>query len=350
MLSERYRNMSEDELKKRIAKAKKKLGADVVILCHHYQRDEIFEFADFTGDSFKLARAGAEAKQAKKIVFCGVHFMAESARILASKEQRVYQPEPTAGCPMADLAPIDEVEEFWEQLGASTDLSKVVPVTYMNSSVEVKAFCGRHGGIVCTSSNAGKIFDWAFKRGEKILFIPDENLGRNTARGKGIVGEHTMLAGLLRHSVPRHDIQDVKVILWPGYCHVHTYFTLEHIEVARAKYPNAKIIVHPECREEVVLASDEFGSTEQILNYVKMSPSGSTIFVGTEINMVGRLSRMFPGKKILPLARSLCPNMFKISLGNLCWTLEEFPEENEIKVAEDVAGSARVALERMLSA
>ena len=351
ILPEKYQGISEEELKDRIRVQKDKWGADLVILGHHYQRDEVYQFADFTGDSFKLAQDAARQGNARYIVFCGVNFMAEAARILCSDSQRVFLPDHDAGCPMADMATLEEVEDAWDVLSRITDISEIIPVTYMNSSAAIKAFCGAHGGIVCTSSNAGKIFDWAFSKGEKILFFPDEHLGRNTAREKGIPGKDVSLWKREEDngSLSENDIAGAKVIVWNSYCHVHTHFMIDHIIEARKKYPDAKVIVHPECPEEVVMNSDASGSTEQIIRYVEAAAAGSTIIVGTEVNMVGRLAGRHKNKRVFPLDRSLCPNMFKISLADLCWTLEELGSVNKVHVPTEIAENARIALERMLS-
>lgn len=358
ILPEKYQGISESELKSRIKAVKDKLGTELVILGHHYQRDDVYDFADFTGDSFKLSQDAARQKMAKYIIFCGVHFMAEAARILCSKEQRVFLPDVDAGCPMAEMAALEDVETAWDDISKATDIKKVIPITYMNSSAAIKAFCGRNNGIVCTSSNAGKAFDWALDRGEKIFFLPDEHLGRNTARTKGIsheqiivwylANENTKIRKYENTRTREHENTRTRVILWPGFCHVHTYFTVEHVQEARKKYPDGKIIVHPECPEEVVLLCDATGSTEQIKEYVENAPKNSTVIVGTEVNMVGRLAKSNPGKNVVPLARSLCPNMFKISLNDLCWTLEELGNVNEILVDEKIAKDAGTALQRML--
>ncbi len=296
MLPESYIGLGEGELRERILKAKKRLGQELVILGHHYQRDEVIAFADFRGDSFALSKAASEQKNAKYIVFCGVHFMAEAARILAAPHQKVILPNIYAGCPMSDMAHADDVENAWNELGKKLDMKKVIPIVYMNSEAALKAFCGRHGGIVCTSSNAPRTFDWAFSRGEKIFFFPDEHLARNTARIKGIGKDEIQF-----WNSSTHQLINSQLLLWPGFCHVHTYFNLEQILEARAKYPGCKVIVHPECKEEVVLASDESGSTEGICKYVKSAAKGETIVIGTEINLVARLAKENPDKKIVPL-------------------------------------------------
>lgn len=350
ILPDKYQGLDEDELKLRILHVKKRLGDKLVILGHHYQRDDVFQFADLTGDSFKLSQDAAMQENARYIVFCGVHFMAESAKILCDEDQRVFLPDLAAGCPMAEMASLEDVEAAWTSLSEITDISKVVPITYMNSQADIKAFCGLNDGAVCTSSNAGKIFKWAFERGEKIFFLPDQHLGRNTARSMGITGDQVVMVKPeeFECGLTKEDVARSRVILWNGFCHVHTFFTLEHVREMREKYLGCKIIVHPECPEEVVLAVDATGSTEQIKKYVDDAAQGSLIVVGTEVNMVNRLSLQNPGKTIVPLARSLCPNMFKISLNDLLWTLEEIGKVNEIFVEEDITIQARIALQKML--
>ncbi|MBI2093002.1 MAG: quinolinate synthase NadA [Deltaproteobacteria bacterium] len=354
---------------RRISVAKSKLGRKLVILGHHYQREEVIKFADFLGDSYGLSKIASEQKEADFIVFCGVHFMAEAAKILARPNQRVFHPDLTAGCPMADMAELDDVETAWIELAKITDIKKVIPIAYMNTTAELKAFCGANGGLICTSSNAQSAFDWAFARGEKIFFFPDEHLGRNTARKKGIEREKISIwnnvachcepekgEAISRTQLNSEDcfapLAMTKILLWPGFCHVHTYFTAMHVKEARKKYPDCKIIVHPECREDVVLASDENASTEGICKFVAAAPQGATIVVGTEINLVSRLVHENPDKNVVPLARSLCPNMFKISLQDICWMVESLAKGeyvNEVIVPNDVSKSARIALDRMLT-
>jgi len=348
ILPEEYQGINEEELTNRIQAVRDRLGKELVILGHHYQRDSVYNFADFTGDSFKLAKDASEQKDAKYIIFCGVNFMSDAARILASKDQRVFLPDIYAGCPMADLAPIGEVEYAWEQLSKMTDIKEAIPVTYMNSTAAIKAFCGANGGAVCTSSNAKKIFEWAFTQGRKIFFLPDEHLGRNTAFDMGIDDVVLWKKNVECGGLEKGDVEKSRVIVWNGFCHVHTIFSLDHITEARINYPDSKIIVHPECLREVVDAADASGSTEQIRRYVEEAPEGSTIVVGTEINMVSRLAADNPTKTVVPLFRSLCPNMFKISLNDLCWTLEKLGEVNEITVDPEMAENARLALQRML--
>lgn len=347
MFPELYQKLTDAELKERISKAKERLGKRLVILGHHYQREEVIRFADFKGDSFGLSKIASEQKEAEFIVFCGVHFMAEAAKILARPKQKVYLPDMTAGCPMADMASVDEVEDAWVILSEMMDIGKVIPITYMNSVAALKAFCGRNNGIVCTSSNAPKAFEWAFAKGNTVFFFPDEHLGRNTARKLGIKGEEISMWDKTR--VPEY--QSARVLIWPGFCHVHTHFTVADVGEACKKYPDCKIIVHPECREEVIIAAGESGSTEEICKFVERQQKGVTIIVGTEINLISRLAKENPDKNILPLSRSLCPNMFKISLKNLCYVLDSITEGNfvnEITLSSDVMGDARVALQRML--
>ena len=345
-----YQSLGKDELKARISDVKKRYGKRLLILGHFYQQDEVIEFADHQGDSLTLARAGAENKDAEYIVFCGVHFMAESSCILARKGQHVFMPDPTAGCPLADMADIEQVETAWKALSRSHKSEDIIPVTYINSSAELKAFCGKNGGVVCTSSNAGKAFDWALKQKQKIFFFPDENLGRNTADARGFKNGDMVVWDPLKTDggVDSKSLAQAKVILWMGDCHVHTYFKLEHVKNARQKYPGCKIIVHPECTRNVVKEADAAGSTSFLKKYAEDAPPGSTVVVGTEINLVNRLSRQNPDKKIVPLARSLCPNMFKTSLSDLCYTLEGLPNINEVRVPDYIIKDAKIALQRML--
>lgn len=348
MLPSSYIGLDEGELRERISSAKKRLGKELVILGHHYQRDEVIEFADLRGDSFALSKAASEQKKAKYIVFCGVHFMAEAARILAGPKQHVLLPNALAGCPMSEMARAEDVENAWDELGAKgLDMDRVIPIVYMNSEARLKAFCGEHNGIVCTSSNAPRCFDWAFTRGDRIFFFPDEHLARNTARGKGIRKEDVEF-----WDSSRLTAHGSRVLLWHGFCHVHTFFTVEHINEARRKYPGCKIIVHPECPEAVVMAADESGSTEGICKFVSSQPKGTTVVIGTEINLVSRLARESGDVKVVPLARSLCPNMFKLSPADLCYTLESLVDGrliNEITLPDDIVRGARLALDRMLS-
>ncbi|MFH1653757.1 MAG: quinolinate synthase NadA [Pseudomonadota bacterium] len=350
MIPDKYLNMSPEDLKKRIAKVKKKLGEELFILSHYYQRDEIVEFADAVGDSYQLAKVGSENGKAKYIVFCGVRFMAEVASVLAKPDQKVFLPDPLAGCPLADLADIEQVESAWvelEKLGIANDLT---PVTYINSSAELKSFCGRNGGATCTSSSAKKVLEWGLGKKSKIFFFPDENLGRNTAKSMGISKDEIALWDPQEENggVSAAELKRAKLILWKGFCHVHTFFTTDHVKDARKRYPGCKVIVHPESNEDVVDISDASGSTAFIKKYVEEAKSGETIIVGTEVSFVSRLARDNPSKRVVPLARSLCANMFRVGLDDLTWTLDEIGKVNEIQVPDLTAKDAKLALDRML--
>jgi quinolinate synthase len=357
-IPERYRDMAPDDVVRRIAAAKAALGSRLVILGHHYQRDEIIRWADFRGDSFKLSQQAAARREADYIVFCGVHFMAESADILAADHQRVILPNLAAGCSMADMADEAQVLSCWTQLDRALDLrsSPIIPVTYMNSSAALKAFCGERGGVVCTSSNATRVLEWAFERGERVLFFPDEHLGRNTGVKLDIPDDamvvwnpHRPLGG---NSV--EALRAARLILWRGWCSVHARFTVAQIAEARRAYPGINVIVHPECRREVVDAADIDGSTELILQTIASAPAGSQWAVGTEINMVNRLAAEHPDKLIFCLDPVICPcsTMYRIHPAYLAWVLEALVEGavlNEITVPDGVKAAARVALGRMLS-
>lgn len=352
-----YQKMSDSELHQRIAEAKATLGSRVVILGHFYQRDEIVQYADFIGDSFQLANAALTRDQAETIVFCGVHFMAETADILSGVNQKVILPNLAAGCSMADMADEESVERRWEELQELMPGETIIPVTYMNSSAALKAFCGRNGGIVCTSSNAETVLEWAFQQGSKVLFFPDQHLGRNTGKAMGIaIEDMTMLPmrGDLDEQT-RASLLTSKIILWPGFCSVHKRFTVDQIEQARAQYPEVRVIVHPECPMEVVDAADESGSTDYIRRAVAAAPAGSVLAIGTEINMVNRLAAEYPDKTIFCLDPVICPcsTMYRIHPGYLAWVLEELVAGtvvNQIHVDADVARDAKIALERMLAA
>lgn len=365
-LPEAYRIASDAELHERIRAAKATLGDRVVVLGHFYQRDEVVQHADFVGDSFQLANAALTKPDAEAIVFCGVHFMAETADLLSRPEQAVILPNLAAGCSMADMADESSVEECWEQLeSVYGDLSAsgadgrvpVIPVTYMNSSAALKGFVGRHGGIVCTSSNARTVLEQAFERGERVLFFPDQHLGRNTAKAMGVPLEQMPMWNprkpLGGNSAAALD--DARVILWHGFCSVHKRFTVAQIEQARAEHPGVKVIVHPECPMPVVDAADAAGSTDFIVKAIQAAPAGSTFAIGTEINLVQRLAAEHPEHTIFCLDPVVCPcsTMYRIHPGYLAWVLEELVEGrivNRITVPEHVAGDARVALERMLAA
>ena len=341
----------------RIAAARRALGTSTILLGHHYQRDEVIRFADFTGDSYKLSKAAAETN-ARYIVFCGVHFMAESADVLGHDGQQVILPDLNAGCSMADMAEIGQVEECWETLlesGVGGD--EILPLTYMNSSAAIKAFCGERGGLVCTSSNARGAFEWAFRRAKKILFLPDQHLGRNTGYAMGIPLSEMVVYDpwQLNGGITPQRLRDAKVILWKGHCSVHQRFLPEHVDKVRAKYPGMQVIVHPECRLEVCEKADALGSTERLIRIVEGAPEGSSFAIGTEIHLVNRLAKRFAplGKQIVTLDDTgcLCTTMYRISPQHLAWALENLVEGNvvnRIQVREDVKHWARVALDRML--
>ncbi len=352
LLPPSYRQMEGQELRRRIRERKAVLGNRLVILGHHYQRQEVIDFADFRGDSLGLSRLASEQRECEFIVFCGVRFMAESAEILRREHQKVQHPDPKAGCPLADMADIPSVRLAWELVSEAAAGHKVIPITYMNSGSELKAFCGRREGAVCTSSNAGAAFRWARKQGDKIFFFPDENLGRNTARQLGIPKEELVLWD------PEASPQDLEitgrvrkasVILWKGHCHVHTDFHPDHIQRIRDEDPEARIVVHPECSEEVVSAADAAGSTEFICRYVEQAPAGASLYIGTEINLVSRLAAEHPQKRVYEVSRSLCPNMFRIDLPKLLWTLDRIGDVNRVYVDSETKEHAKLALERMLA-
>ncbi len=363
-LPEEYRLASAHELDRRIRVAKDTLGEKVVVLGHFYQRDEVVRYADFVGDSFQLANAATAESQAEAIVFCGVHFMAETADILARPDQSVILPNLAAGCSMADMADIDSVEECWEQLeelyGTQPDAQgrvPVIPVTYMNASAALKGFCGARGGIVCTSSNAQTVLEWAFQRGQRVLFFPDQHLGRNTAKAMGIPLERMPLWNPRRPLGGNDEasLTDAKVILWHGFCSVHKRFTVDQIEQARIEHPGVRVIVHPECPMPVVDAADEYGSTDYIVKAIAAAPAGSTFAIGTEINLVQRLAAENPQHTIFCLDPVVCPcsTMYRIHPGYIAWVLEGLVRGkvlNQVAVPAEIAAPARVALERMLAA
>lgn len=362
-----YQRMPDEELHARIRAAREALGDKLVILGHYYQRDEVVQYADFVGDSFQLANAALTRPEAETIVFCGVHFMAETADILARPEQHVILPNLAAGCSMADMADEDTVEAAWDQLmelyaDESGDLASVIPVTYMNSSAALKAFCGRNGGIVCTSSNASTVLEWAFERGRRVLFFPDQHLGRNTAKAMGVPLEKIPMIHARQPAadgqllgVDEQVLRDARVLLWPGFCSVHKRFTVEQIVQARTQFPGVKVIVHPECPMPVVDAADASGSTERIRKFVDASQPGDVIAIGTEINMVNRLAAQYSDRTIFCLDPVICPcsTMYRIHPGYLAWTLDGLlagEVRNEIVVPDAIARDAKVALERMLQA
>jgi quinolinate synthase len=358
-LPDEYTLASPADLEDRLATAKQALGDRLLVLGHHYQRPEVIRWADLRGDSFKLAQWAAEHDEADTIVFCGVHFMAEAADILTADHQRVILPDLNAGCSMADMADIDQVEEAWEEIAAVTDVQGVVPITYMNSSAALKAFVGEHGGAVCTSSNARAVLEWAFAKGApgaiKVLFFPDQHLGRNTGHQMGyaeadmrVWNPHRDLGGL-----DERDVKESTFLLWRGHCTVHQRFQPEHVEQFRAEHPGGSVIVHPECRHEVVELADHVGSTERILEWVTDAAPGSVLGVGTEIHMVQRLAAENPDKTVMSLDPLICPcsTMFRIDEPHLAWCLDALVRGdlvNQIVVDEETARLARVALQRML--
>jgi quinolinate synthase len=352
LLPESYRRMGREELRQRIHSRKKALGNRLIILGHHYQRHEVIDFADFRGDSLGLSRLASAQGGCEFIVFCGVRFMAESAEILRREHQKVQHPDPKSGCPLAGMADIAAVRMAWDMVADAAGGTKVVPITYMNSGSDLKAFCGRREGAVCTSSNAAAAFEWARKQGEKIFFFPDENLGRNTARQLGIPREDTVLWDPDRSPEDPEigkRIREATLILWRGFCHVHTDFRIDHIRKIRAQDPGARIVVHPECSEEVASEADAVGSTEFICRYVEQAPPGTTVYVGTEINLASRLAAEHPDKRIYEVFRSLCPNMFRIDLAKLLWVLDGIGEVNRVFVDPETKELAKLALGRMLN-
>ena len=363
VLPQEYRDASDEELQERIKAAKARLGNKLLILGHFYQRDEIIVHADFVGDSFQLAKNATERPDADHIVFCGVHFMADTPDILSTPEQTVTLPNLSAGCSMADMANIDQVEDCWEQLGEicgtnpdADGKQQIVPVTYMNSSAALKAFCGRHGGIVCTSSNAHAVLEWAFARGKRVLFFPDQHLGRNTALAMGMSLDQMPVWNPYKPAGGAEDpsvYADAKMILWKGFCSVHQRFTVDQIERARKAYPGVKVIVHPECSMDVVNAADGTGSTAYIVKEIANAPAGSAVAVGTEINLVNRLAAQYPDKTVFCLDPVVCPcsTMYRIHPAYLAWALENIEQGNivnRITVDEDTARDAKIALQRML--
>jgi len=354
-LAERYTNASPDDLAARIGAARADLGERLFILGHHYQRDEVMAWADARGDSFGLSRKAADNSAAEYIVFCGVHFMAESADILTADHQQVVLPDLNAGCSMADMADLDAVEEAWESLGDVIDLDRLVPITYMNSSAALKAFVGHHGGAVCTSSNARAVITWALERGDKLLFFPDQHLGRNTAYqlGFGPAAMRVWDPKAAFGGLEERDAKEATFLLWKGHCSVHQRFRVEHIEGARAEHPDVQVVVHPECAHEVVELADQVGSTDFIIKAVEAAPTGSTLAIGTEIHLVQRLAAEHPDKTVFSLDPLICPcsTMFRIDAAHLCWVLENLVDGNvvnRITVDADTAEWARVALQRML--
>lgn len=348
---------SDPDLVARAVAARAALGDRALILGHHYQRDEVIAFADITGDSFKLAQAAAAQSSAEYIIFCGVHFMAESADILTSAAQKVILPDLAAGCSMADMATANQVQKCWKDLTAVGVSEKTIPVTYMNSSAAIKSFTGEHGGTICTSSNAKKTMEWALTKGEKILFLPDQHLGRNTAvLSLGLSLSDCVLWDPWKPmgGLTPEEIRAAKIILWRGHCSVHGRFSVESVEEVRKRVPGVQVLVHPECKNEVVSIADVVGSTEMIIKTVEASPEGSKWAIGTELNLVSRLAKAHPGKEILFLDKTVCycSTMNRIDLPHLVWAMESLVAGhvvNQIKVAADVARFSKLALEQMLA-
>ncbi len=348
---------SDPDLVARAGAARKTLGSDVLILGHHYQRNEVIEFADITGDSFKLAQEAANQSSVENIIFCGVHFMAESADILTSEKQKIILPDLAAGCSMADMATANQVSKCWSELESIGVADKVIPVTYMNSSAAIKSFTGEHGGTICTSSNAQAAMEWAFSQGEKILFLPDQHLGRNTAvLSLGLTLEDCVLWNPWKPmgGLSEEQIKKAKVILWRGHCSVHGRFSIESVNEIRNRVKGVQVLVHPECTHEVVSSADQVGSTEKIIQIVKASPAGSKWAIGTELNLVQRISQTNPDKEIYFLDKDICycSTMNRIDLPHLVWAMESLVAGtvvNQIRVAADVARYSKLALERMLA-
>ncbi|CAB4874007.1 unannotated protein [freshwater metagenome] len=349
--------VSDPTLVERARVARAGLGERALVLGHHYQRDEVIDFADITGDSFKLAQAAAAKSSAEYIIFCGVHFMAESADILTTADQKVILPDLAAGCSMADMATANQVEKCWQELESIGVATKTIPVTYMNSSAAIKSFTGEHGGTICTSSNAKKTMEWALTQGEKILFLPDQHLGRNTAvLSLGLTLQDCVLWNPWKPmgGLTEREIKEAKVILWRGHCSVHGRFTKESVDEVRNRLQGVQVLVHPECQHEVVKSADVVGSTEFIIKTVEESPAGSKWAIGTELNLVSRLAKNNPDKQIVFLDKTVCycSTMNRIDLPHLVWAMESLVSGhlvNQIKVDESVSAYSKIALERMLS-
>jgi len=352
-LPKEYRESSQDELKDRIRTAKENLGKRSIILTHHYQRLEIVELGDAVGDSYGLSQIAASSEDVEFIFFCGVHFMAEAAYILAKPHQKVFLPNPLAGCPMADMAEIEDVLNAWEILEEFGGDKRIMPISYMNSAAALKAFVGEHGGLICTSSNADAAYKWALERREKLFFFPDRHLGYNTAIKYGLTRDDMVIWDFAKDQggLTNEQIEKAKIILWKGHCHVHTNFRSWHAKDVREKYPDAKIVVHPECSHAVVEQADASGSTSFIVKFVEKQPPGSVIAIGTEINLINRLAHDHPDKKIFELSGQTCPvcaNMYRTTLNDLAYCLENYDDIKPIMVPDDIRSNAHLALERML--
>ena len=361
-----YQSLDPKELAARIQAVRGRLGPELLILGHHYQRDEVIALADLRGDSYQLSQLAASSRECRAIAFCGVHFMAETADILANRPERLAEragervrvilPDASAGCSMADMASFAQIEDAWEQLGEVVDTSEIVPVTYINSAASLKEFVGKHGGIVCTSSNARAALEWAFARGERVIFFPDQHLGRNTSLGMGIGAERMPTWDPYADSLggnTRRQLRRSKVILWEGHCSVHQIFRPEHVTALREKHPGIKILVHPECSREVFAMADESGSTGRIIRLVEEAPAGSKWAIGTETHLVSRLAEEHPEQEIhfLSPVACMCETMYRIDLVHLCWSLENLAAGTPVNVVEvdaEVARWSLIALERML--
>jgi quinolinate synthase len=362
-----YRGLSNEELARRINAVRAELGSRLLILGHHYQQDEVIALSDLQGDSYQLSRMAADSRDCRFIAFCGVHFMAETADIVANRPDKLAEragervtvvlPDMAAGCSMADMAAIDQVESCWEELAEVVDTADITPVTYINSAASLKAFCGRHGGIVCTSSNAAAVLDWAFKRTKRVLFFPDQHLGRNTAKAMGIPLDQMVVWNPQAEQLGGNSaaaLQNSKVLLWQGHCSVHAMFRPEHVAAFRSKYPGIKVLVHPECSMEVVDKSDISGSTSKIIRTVAEAAPGTKWAIGTELHLVNRLKHEHPEQEIhfLSPVVCMCATMYRIDLAHLCWSLENLAAGtpvNIIHVDPSTAHHALVALERMLA-
>ena len=361
-----YKPLSNDELSRRIDAGRQKLGKRLLILGHHYQQDEVIDHADLRGDSYQLSEQAASSTECRTIIFCGVHFMAETADILANRPEKIAErdgatvkvilPDMAAGCSMADMAAIRQVENAWQQLGEVIDTQQMIPVTYINSAASLKAFCGKHGGIVCTSSNAAAVIRWAFERGQRVFFFPDQHLGRNTALKMGITNAQMPVWDPYAEEMggnSEQQIIDSRVVLWKGHCSVHQMFRPEHVQQFRNRIPDIKILVHPECPQEVNDLADLSGSTSMILKTVQQSPPGSKWAIGTELHLVNRLKKQHPEQEIhfLSPVVCMCATMYRIDLAHLCWSIENLLEGevvNHIEVDPETAKYSLIALKRML--
>lgn len=349
----KYRQVSDDDLTYLILTAKKAYGDRMLVLAHHYQRLEITQLADFIGDSYELSKIASQRHNAEHIVFCGVHFMAEAADILSADHQKVYLPNPLAGCPMADMADINDVMAAWEYLQKAGLADKTLPLAYMNCAAELKALCGREGGLICTSSSAQAAYKYIYDRAEKLFFFPDENLGYNTGRWLGLSDDEIAVWDFRSEGggIDPSRLSRAKLVLWKGHCHVHTNFKSSHIDQVRQQFPGVKVVVHPECTWDVVSKADAVGSTKFIVDYVAAQPSGSIIAIGTEINLTHRLAHAYPDKTIFELSGQTCPvcaNMYRTTLADLANTVENLDQFDRIVVARDIKKDARLALNRML--